>query len=136
MVGELLVVRPGERIPMDGIVRQGRSAINQAPITGESLPVDKGAGDEVFAGTINGNGALEVEVTRLAADNTVSRLIQLVEEAQAQKAPTQRWIDRFARVYTPAVVALAAGVRDHPPAALRTAFPEHSRHHRLALSRR
>ena len=91
-VGELLLVRPGERIPMDGIVHQGRSAIDQAPITGESLPVDKGAGDEVFAGTINGNGALEVEVTHLSADNTVSRMIELVEEAQAQKAPTQRWI--------------------------------------------
>jgi Zn2+/Cd2+-exporting ATPase len=114
-VGELLLVRPGERIPMDGIVRQGRSAIDQAPITGESLPVDKGAGAEVFAGTINGNGALEVEVTHLSADNTVSRMIQLVEEAQAQKAPTQRWIDRFARIYTPAVVALAAGVAIIPP---------------------
>ena len=114
-VGELLLVRPGERIPMDGIVRQGRSAIDQAPITGESLPADKGPGDEIFAGTINGNGALEVEVTHLAADNTVSRLIQLVEEAQAQKAPTQRWIDRFARVYTPVVVALAAAVAIIPP---------------------
>ncbi len=100
---------------MDGTVRQGRSAIDQAPITGESLPVDKGAGDEVFAGTINGNGALEIEVTHLSADNTVSRMIELVEEAQAQKAPTQRWIDRFARIYTPAVVALAAGVAIIPP---------------------
>jgi Cd2+/Zn2+-exporting ATPase len=114
-IGELLLVRPGERIPMDGRVRQGRSAVNQAPITGESLPVDRGPGDQVFAGTINGAGALEVEVTSLAADNTVSRLIRLVEEAQAQKAPAQRWIDRFARVYTPVVVLLAACVAIVPP---------------------
>ena len=133
-VGELLLVRPGERIPMDGIVRQGRSAIDQAPITGESLPVDKGAGDEVFAGTINGNGALEVEVTHLSADNTVSRMIQLVEEAQAQKAPTQRWIDRFARIYTPAVVALAAGVAIIPPLLFGQPFLNTARHDRLALS--
>jgi Cd2+/Zn2+-exporting ATPase len=109
-IGETVLVRPGERIPMDGVVLAGRSAVNQAPITGESLPVDKGPGIEVFAGSINGSGALEVSVTRLAADNTLSRLIDMVEEAQAQKAPAQRWIDRFARVYTPAVVAVAAAV--------------------------
>jgi Zn2+/Cd2+-exporting ATPase len=114
-VGERLLVRPGERIPMDGVVLAGRSAVNQAPITGESLPVDKESGSEVFAGTINGSGVLEIRVTRLAADNTLSRLIYLVEEAQAQKAPAQRWIDRFARVYTPAVVAVAAAVVLLPP---------------------
>ncbi len=114
-VGETVLVRPGERIPMDGVVLAGRSAVNQAPITGESLPVDKAPGSEVYAGAINGSGALEVRVTRLAADNTLSRLIHMVEEAQAQKAPSQRWIDRFARVYTPAVVAVAATVAVLPP---------------------
>jgi Zn2+/Cd2+-exporting ATPase len=114
-VGETVLVRPGERIPMDGVVLAGQSAVNQAPITGESLPIDKAPGSEVFAGTINGNGVLEIRVTRLAADNTLSRLIYLVEEAQAQKAPAQRWIDRFARVYTPAVVALAAAIAVLPP---------------------
>jgi Cd2+/Zn2+-exporting ATPase len=114
-IGEVVLVRPGERIPMDGVVLAGRSAVNQAPITGESLPVDKAPGDEIFAGSINGNGALELHITRLAADNTLSRLIHMVEQAQAQKAPAQRWIDRFARVYTPAVVAIAAAVAVLPP---------------------
>jgi Cd2+/Zn2+-exporting ATPase len=114
-IGEIVLVRPGERIPMDGVVLAGRSSVNQAPITGESLPVEKRLGDEVFAGSINGPGVLELRVTRLAADNTLSRLIHMVEEAQAQKAPAQRWIDRFARVYTPAVVAVAAAVAVLPP---------------------
>ncbi len=114
-VGDRILVRPGERIPMDGQVVQGTSAVNQAPITGESLPVEKGPGDEVFAGTINGAGALEVEVTRLAEDNTLSRIIHMVEEAQAQKAPSQRWVDRFARYYTPAVVGLALLIATVPP---------------------
>jgi Cd2+/Zn2+-exporting ATPase len=114
-VDEILLVRPGERIPMDGVVHSGRSAVNQAPITGESLPVDKTVGDEVFAGTVNGSGALTVQVTRLAADNTLSRLIHMVEEAQAQKAPAQRWVDSFARVYTPAVVGVAVLIAVIPP---------------------
>ena len=114
-VGEQVLVRPGERIPMDGVVLAGQSAVNQAPITGESVPVDKQPGDEVFAGAINGSAALVIQVTRIAADNTLSRLIHMVEDAQAQKAPAQRWIDRFARVYTPAVVALAAAIAVLPP---------------------
>jgi Cd2+/Zn2+-exporting ATPase len=114
-IGETVLVRPGERIPMDGVVLAGRTAVNQAPITGESLPVEKASGDEVFAGSINGSGAIELRVTRLAGDNTLSRLIHMVEEAQAQKAPAQRWIDRFARVYTPVVVAMAAVVAVAPP---------------------
>ncbi|MFC2029787.1 heavy metal translocating P-type ATPase, partial [Chloroflexota bacterium] len=84
--------------------------VNQAPITGESIPVDKSAGGEVFAGTVNGQGALTVRVTRLAADTTIARIIKMVEEAQAQKAPSQRFVDRFAKVYTPTVIALAAGI--------------------------
>ena len=114
-VGDVILVRPGERIPMDGRVIRGASTVNQAPITGESIPVVKEPGDEVFAGTINGEGALEVEVTRLAEDNTLSRIIHMVEEAQAQKAPSQRWVDRFARYYTPAVVALAVLIAIVPP---------------------
>jgi Cd2+/Zn2+-exporting ATPase len=114
-VGDRVVVRPGERIPADGAVLTGNSAVNQAPITGESVPVDKSPGDPVFAGTVNGQGALTVRVTRLAADTTLSRIIKMVEEAQAQKAPSQRFVDRFARVYTPAVIVGAAGVALLPP---------------------
>ncbi len=114
-IGDTILIAPGERIPMDGVILSGSSAINQAPITGESLPVDRTAGDEVFAGTINGAGALEVRVTRLAEDNTLNRIIHLVEEAQASRAPSQRFIDRFARWYTPAVVVLALLVAVIPP---------------------
>ncbi|MGE5618350.1 MAG: heavy metal translocating P-type ATPase [Sphingomonadaceae bacterium] len=114
-VGDLLLVRPGERIPTDGVVVDGSSSVDQAPITGESVPVEKGVGDELFAGTINQHGALEVRATRSHRDNTLSRIIHMVEEAQAQKAPTQQFVDRFARYYTPAVIALAAGVALVPP---------------------
>ena len=117
-IGDRFLVRPGERVPMDGLVLDGQSAVNQAPITGESVPVAKAPEDEVFAGTINGQGALVVRVTRLAADTTIARIIKMVEEAQAQKAPTQRFVDRFARVYTPAVIAVAAGVAVLPPLAI------------------
>lgn len=113
--GDVILVRPGERIPVDGQVLSGMSAVNQAPITGESRPIDKTPGSEVFAGSINGEGALEVEVTRLASDTVLSRLIQLVQEAQERRAAAQRFIDRFARVYTPAVVALAGLVAVVPP---------------------
>ena len=106
-VGDLIVVRPGEKIPLDGRVRSGESHVNQAPVTGESLPVDKGPGDEVFAGTINGRGALDIGVTRLRRDSTLARIVHLVERAQAQRAPSQTFVDRFARVYTPVVLALA-----------------------------
>ena len=115
LVGDRIVVKPGERIPMDGRVVNGQSAVNQAPITGESMPVEKTPGAEVFAGTINGDGLLEIEVTRLAADNTLSQLIYLVEEAQAQKTPAQRFVDKFARIYTPTVVLGAALVAILPP---------------------
>ena len=106
-VGELIVVRPGEKIPLDGLVRAGESWVNQAPVTGESVPVEKGPGVEVFAGTINGRGALDVEVTRLSRDSTLARIVHLVERAQAQRAPSQTFVDRFARVYTPVILVLA-----------------------------
>ncbi|MBN1976923.1 MAG: heavy metal translocating P-type ATPase [Anaerolineae bacterium] len=115
VIGDRIVVRPGERIPMDGRVLEGASAVNQAPITGEGLPVEKHPSDEAFAGTVNGSGALVIEVTRLAQDNTLARIIQMVEEAQAQKAPSQRFVDRFARIYTPAVVVGALLIAVAPP---------------------
>jgi Cd2+/Zn2+-exporting ATPase len=114
-VGELIIVRPGDKIPLDGVVISGESHVNQAPVTGESLPAEKRAGDEVFAGTINGRGALEIEVRKLRRDSTLVRIIHLVERAQAQRAPTQAFVDRFARSYTPAVLLLAAGVTIVPP---------------------
>ena len=113
-IGSVMVIRPGEKIPLDGDVVSGRSDVNQAPITGESLPVDKGPGDEVFAGTINGHGALEVAVTRRRRDTTLARIIHLVDTAQAQRAPSQQFIDRFARWYTPAVIVLAVAISTVP----------------------
>jgi Cd2+/Zn2+-exporting ATPase len=113
-IGAVIIVRPGEKIPLDGDVVSGRSDVNQSPITGESLPVDKGPGDDVFAGTINGHGALEVKVTRRRRDTTLARIIHLVETAQAQRAPSQQFIDRFARWYTPAVIVLAIGIATVP----------------------
>jgi len=107
--GAILLVAPGERIPLDGVVTAGHSDVNQAPITGESLPVDRAPGDEVFAGTINGHGALELRVTRAVRDTTLARIVHLIESAQAERAPAQQFIDRFARWYTPAVV-VAAGL--------------------------
>lgn len=114
-VGDTLIVRPGEKVAMDGAIHAGRSAINQAAITGESIPVDKGPGDEVFAGTLNGEGALEVRVTRLVEDSTISRVIAMVEEAQAQRAPTQTFIEKFAKYYTPSIMALSALIIVVPP---------------------
>lgn len=106
-VDETIVIRPGQKIPLDGEVIGGRSAVNQAPITGESIPVDKEPGAEVFAGSINEQGALDVRVTKLVEDTTLARIIHAVEEAQATRAPSQTFVDRFSRIYTPAVVALA-----------------------------
>ena len=116
-VGDLIIVKPGEKIPLDGRVHEGSSHVNQAPVTGESLPAEKLRGDEVFAGSINGRGALEIEVTRLRRDSTLARIIHLVEQAQAQRAPSQTFVDRFARVYTPAVILLAAILAIVPPVA-------------------
>ncbi|NTV62805.1 MAG: heavy metal translocating P-type ATPase, partial [Oscillochloris sp.] len=114
-VGDVIIVRPGERIPMDGEVRAGLSVVNQAPITGESRLIEKEPGAEVFAGSINGEGSLEIVVTHLAADTTIARMIRLVEEAQESRAPVQRFIDQFARYYTPTVVILAFLVAVVPP---------------------
>lgn len=114
-VDDAILVKPGERIPMDGDITSGSSGVNQAPITGESMPVHKTVGDTVFAGTINGDGALHIRVTHLAKDNTLSRIIQMVEEAQGTRAPSQRLIDRFANSYTPAVVVIALLVAIVPP---------------------
>lgn len=113
--GEIILVRSGQRVPLDGEVATGFSSINQAPITGESVPVDKKPGDPVFAGTINGGGSLEVRVTKAAGDSTLARIIKMVEEAEEQKAPTQRFVDKFARIYTPAVFVLAIFVAVLPP---------------------
>ena len=109
-IGEEIVLRPGDKVPLDGVVVEGHSDVNEAPLTGESLPIDKTAGDEVYAGTINGHGALEVRVTRLVRDTRLSRIIHLVETAQASRAPVQSFVDRFARWYTPAVIVLALGI--------------------------
>ncbi|HNP37906.1 MAG TPA: heavy metal translocating P-type ATPase, partial [Woeseiaceae bacterium] len=105
VLGDQFVVRPGEAIPTDGEIVSGTSSINQAPVTGESIPVEKAEGDTVFAATLNGEGALTVMATRTAADNTLARIIELVEEAQGSKAQTQRFIERFGRRYSPAVLA-------------------------------
>ena len=121
-VGDVIVVRPGEKIPLDGRVRGGESYVNQAPITGESLPAEKRTGDDVFAGAINGRGVLEVEVTRLRRDSTLARIIHLVERAQSQRAPIQTFVDRFARVYTPIVLALAVAIALIPPLLLGAAW--------------
>ena len=113
--GDRVLVRPAERIPVDGRIASGSSAINQAPITGESVPVDKGEGDDVYAGTINGEGALTIETTKAAGDRTLDRVIKLVEEAQTQKAPTQVFTDRFERVFVPAVLVGDLLVMTVPP---------------------
>ena len=117
-IGSRFVVRPGERIALDGLVRAGLSHVNQAPITGESVPVEKAPGATVFAGTINGDGAIEVESTKAATDTTLAHIIRLVGDAQARRAPSEQWVERFARIYTPAVMALAIVVALVPPALL------------------
>lgn len=114
-LGAVVRVRPGERISLDGEVVGGSSTVNQAPITGESLPVEKGVGDPVFAGTINEAGSLEFRVTAAARDTTLARIIHAVEEAQGSRAPTQRFVDQFSRIYTPAVFAFALAVAVLPP---------------------
>ncbi len=113
----LIRVRPGERIALDGVVVSGASAVNQAPITGESMPVEKKAGDTLFAGTINERGTLEFQVSARKGETTLDRIARSVQEAQGQRAPTQRFVDRFASIYTPAVFALAIAIAVVPPLA-------------------
>lgn len=107
IVGTILVVKPGERIPLDGCVKEGESDVNQAPITGESQPVNKSLGDEVYAGTINGDGALRIESTKPARDTTLAKIIRMVSEAQSRRGASEQWVEKFAKVYTPTVMLLA-----------------------------
>lgn len=123
-VGATILVRPGDRISADGVIVSGESAIDEAPVTGESVPVRKGTDDTVFAGTVNGDAALRIKVTAASADNTIARVIKLVEEAQESKAPTERFIDRFSRYYTPGVLAAAALVAIIPPLLFEGAWDE------------
>jgi len=113
--GDRAIVKPGQRIPADGQVASGNSAVDQSPVTGESMPVDKQPGDRVFAGTVNGEGALVVEVTKLARESTLARMVEMVAEAQTQKSPTQRFTDRFERIFVPAVLVGAALLIVLPP---------------------
>ena len=115
VVGSRIVVKPGERIPLDGRVTSGHTSVNQAPITGESMPVNKTIGDEVFAGTINHDGAIEVVTAKPAADSVIAHIIQMVREAQSKRSPSEQWVERFSRYYTPAVMALAVVVAVVPP---------------------
>ncbi|PZP55151.1 MAG: cadmium-translocating P-type ATPase [Micavibrio aeruginosavorus] len=115
VINSIILVRPGDRIAADGVIVEGDSAINEAPVTGESVPKQKKQGDDVFAGTINGDGVLRVKVTAAASDNTIARIIKLVEEAQDSKAPTERFIERFSKYYTPCILLLGLLVSILPP---------------------
>lgn len=123
-IGEHIVIKPGDRIPLDGDVITGSSSVNQAPITGESKPVEKKKGDRVFAGTINLQGMLEVRVTATSENTTLAHIIHLVEEAQSKRAPAQQFVDKFARIYTPAVLILSVGVATLPTLVLGLPFTE------------
>ena len=114
-VGATVIVRPGEKVPLDGTVTRGSTSINQAPITGESIPVSKEPGDEVYAGTVNGEGVIEFEVDRRVEDTTLARIIHMVEEAESRRAPAEQWVEKFARYYTPAMMILAALMVVGPP---------------------
>ncbi len=114
-IGDIILVKPGERIPLDGVISQGSTSINQAPITGESVPVSKIMGDEVYAGTVNNEGYLEIRVTKWSEETTLSKIVTLVDEAQRIKSPTETFIDQFAKYYTPLVILLAVCVAVLPP---------------------
>ena len=114
-IGAVVRIRPGDKVPLDGHVLSGRTSIDQSTVTGESIPVAKEIDDPVFAGTVNGNGAIDVRVDKKAGDTTLARIIQLVAEAQARRSPSEQWVDKFARVYTPIMMALAVAVAVVPP---------------------
>lgn len=117
-IGSTIVTKPGEKIPLDGIVIEGTSGVDQSPITGESVPIEKSVGSDVFAGTINGDGLLEIKTTKLANDTTLARIVKMVGDASGRRAPSERWVERFASVYTPVVMASALLVMTLPPLVL------------------
>ncbi len=123
-IGALFQVKPGERVPLDGLIHQGTSALNQAPITGESMPVTKSPGEEVFAGSINGDGALVVKCSKPASDTVIARIIRMIGEASNKRAASEQWVDRFARIYTPVVMILAILVALVPPLLLGGAWAD------------
>ncbi len=123
-VGDVMIVKPGQKLAMDGVIMKGISSLNQAAITGESVPITKSIEDEVYAGTLNGEGLLEVKVTKLVEDTTIAKIIQLVEEAQAKRAPAQAFVDRFAQYYTPAIMLIAFSLIVFPPLLLNAAWGE------------
>jgi Cd2+/Zn2+-exporting ATPase len=122
-IGAIFIVRPGERLPLDGRVKRGESEVNQASITGESMPIAKAPGAEVFSGTINGDGVLEIESTKAAADTTLARIIRMVGDAQSKRAPSEQWVEKFARIYTPVVMVLSLLVLLIPPLLLGASWP-------------
>ena len=121
-VGKHIIIRPGDKVPLDGRVAAGESEVNQAPITGESIPVLKAEGDQVFAGTINGEGALDIVTTKAANDTTLAQIIRMVGSAQSRRAPSEQWVEKFARIYTPVVMALAVAIFLAPPLLLAGAW--------------
>ena len=123
-IGDVVMIKPGEQVPLDGVIVFGNSALDEASITGESVPIDKGVGDAVFASTLSTHGYLEVQVTKLSKDSTFAKIIQLIEKAQASRAPTQSFIDNFARYYTPLVVIVALLVAVVPTLVLGLPFEE------------
>ena len=114
-MGSTVIVRPGERVPLDGVITRGATSVNQAPITGESAPVAKGPGAEVFAGTINEEGTIEFRSTRPASDTTLSRIIRMVEEGRSRRSSYERWVEKFARIYTPFMMLVALTIVIVPP---------------------